>query len=90
MYYEWDEEKAEQNLLKHGVAFQEAFTVFKDPKYKEIYDPEHSEDEDRYIIRGISKKGRLLVVSYTERGNNIRLISARKATKEEIKGYEEN
>ena len=68
MNFEWDEEKAGANLEKHGVSFEEAKTVFDDPLYVDFYDPDHSADEHRYIIIGESQQGRLLVVSYTERG----------------------
>lgn len=76
MEFEWNEEKAASNLLKHKVSFEEAKTVFDDPLYVDFYDPDHSYDEDRYIIIGKSLQGRLLLVSYTERSNAIRLISA--------------
>ena len=67
MEFEWDEEKASANLEKHGVSFEEAKTVFADPLYVDFYDPDHSNDEHRYIIIGESQQGRLLLVSYTER-----------------------
>lgn len=89
MQYEWDENKADVNLIKHGVAFEEAETVFDDPLYVDFYDPDHSVSENRYIIIGESCKQRLLFVSYTERGDIVRLISAREATLSEKKGYEE-
>jgi uncharacterized DUF497 family protein len=89
MEFEWDESKAAVNLSKHGVAFEEAKTVFNDPLYIDFYDPDHSHDERRYLIIGESRQGRLLLVSYTERGNVIRLISAREATRTERKVYEE-
>ena len=87
--FEWDEEKAETNLRKHGVSFEEAPTVFADPLAMTIPDPDHSTDEDRFITIGDSNKKRLLVVVYTERRKKIRLISARKATHAERKKYEE-
>jgi uncharacterized protein len=87
--FEWDEEKAEENLKKHGVDFNEAKTVFNDPLAITICDPDHSIDEERYIDIGFSSKGRLIVVSYTERGNNIRIISSRKSLKKERENYEE-
>lgn len=90
MTFEWDEAKATANLAKHGVAFDEAKTVFDDPFYVDFYDPEHSGDEPRYIIIGTSRQGRLLIVSYTERANAIRLISARELTPTEREAYEEN
>jgi len=87
--FEWDEEKAEANLRKHDVGFDEATTVFSDPLSVTIPDPDHSEDEDRYIDIGISDRGLVLVVVYLERGENIRIISCRKATAAERKLYEE-
>ena len=89
MKSEWDENKAATNLLKHRVSFNEAKTVFDDPLYVDFYDPDHSDDEQRYIIVGQSQKGRLLIVSYTERANTIRLISAREVTQRERKTYEQ-
>jgi uncharacterized DUF497 family protein len=89
MQFEWDENKAERNLSKHGVSFEEAKTVFDDPLYVDFYDPDHSEDEERYLIVGESNQGRVLIVSYTERGNSIRLISAREVTRTEREAYEE-
>ena len=87
--FEWDENKAEENVTKHGVSFEEARTVFNDPFSITIYDPDHSAYEDRCIDVGLSSEGRTLVVSYTERGENIRIISSRGATKRERRGYEE-
>ena len=89
MQFEWSENKAASNLSKHGVSFEEAKTVFEDPLYVDFYDPDHSEDEERYLIVGQSSRGRLLIVSYTERGDSIRLISARELTREERSAYEE-
>ena len=89
MEFEWNRDKAEANLSKHGVSFDEAKTVFDDPLYIDFYDPDHSEDEDRYIIIGQSQEHRLLIVSYTEREDKIRLISAREATRTEKDAYEE-
>jgi hypothetical protein len=89
MKFEWDENKAEKNLLKHQVSFDEAKTVFDDPLYIDFYDPDHSVDEDRYLIVGQSNQERILIVSYTERANLIRLISAREVTRQERKVYEE-
>ncbi len=88
LIFEWDENKADENLRKHDVSFEEAKTVFNDRFSLTIYDPDHSIDEDRYIDIGLSSKGRFIVVSYTERGKNIRIISSRKAKKKEQKGYE--
>jgi len=87
--FEWDEEKAEANVKKHRVSFDEATTVFIDPFSITIPDPAHSVDEQRYIDLGSSDKGRVLVVVYTERGSNVRIISCRKATSSERKLYEE-
>lgn len=89
MQFEWDDNKAASNLSKHEVSFEEAKTVFDDPLYVDFYDPDRSEDEERYLIVGESNRGRLLIVSYTERGNSIRLISAREVTRTEREAYEE-
>jgi uncharacterized protein len=67
MKFEWDGNKAARNFLKHGVSFEEAKTVFDDPLYIDFYDPDHSEDEARYLIIGASNRRRLMIVSYTER-----------------------
>jgi uncharacterized DUF497 family protein len=87
--FEWDEEKDRANRRKHGVGFDEAKTVFNDPRSITISDEQHSAEEDRYLDLGFSAQGRLIVVSYTERGANIRIISCRKATKSERKAYEQ-
>jgi len=87
--YEWDHEKSERNFSKHGVSFEEAATVFDDPLYVDFYDPDHSIDEHRYLIMGQSSAGRLLIVSYTERDDVVRLISAREVTSAERRAYEE-
>ncbi len=89
MRFDWDENKAVSNRSKHGVSFEEAKTVFDDPLYVDFYDPAHSEEEDRYLIVGESNQRRLLIASYTERGNLIRLISAREVTRTERKVYEQ-
>lgn len=86
--FEWDEEKAKANFKKHRVSFDEATTVFIDPFSTTVPDPHHSVDEQRYIDLGSSGKGRVLVVVYTERGSNIRIINCRKATSSERKLYE--
>ena len=88
MRFDWDENKTVSNRSKHGVSFEEAKTVFDDPLYVDFYDPNHSEEEDRYLIVGESSQRRLLIASYTERGNLIRLISAREVTRTEMKVYE--
>ena len=90
MSFEWNEEKAGTNLEKHGVSFEEAQTVFDDPLFVDFYDSEHSLEEHRYIILGESRQARLLLVSYTERGGVIRLISSREATSAERRDYEES
>lgn len=87
--FEWDPEKAQKNLQKHEVSFEEASSVFDDPMFITLLDDEHSDDEERYITIGISDKTRLLLVAHTERDNRIRIISARKATNHEEKFYEE-
>lgn len=87
--FEWDEAKEELNRNKHGVSFDEAKTVFNDPRALTVHDTEHSDEEDRYLDVGMSFRGRVLVVSYTDRGRNIRIISCRKATKFERKTYEQ-
>ncbi len=84
-----DKDKAEENLKKHEVSFEEATTVFVDPLSVTIPDPLHSEDENRFVITGLSHEQRQLVVVFTERGQNIRIISARLATSRERKKYEE-
>lgn len=88
--FEWDENKAEINERNHGVSFDEAQTVFLDNLSVMKPDVEHSNTEERLLIIGTSHKNRVIVVSYTERGDNIRLISARKATRHERKQYEED
>ena len=89
MNFEWDDNKATSNLSKHKVSFEEAKTVFDDPLYVDFYDPDHSDDEERYLIVGELNRGRLLIVSYTERGDSIRLISAREVTQSEREAYQE-
>ena len=84
----WDSSKASLNKRKHGVSFEEAQTVFYDENAIEYFDPDHSEDEDRFIMLGFSFKLRMLVVCYCVRaGNAIRIISARKATRHEAENY---
>ncbi len=89
MEFEWDKNKDEANLSKHEVPLDEAKTVFADPLYIDFYDPDHSDEEERYIVIGKSRQHRILIVSYTERDNKVRLISARKATRKEREDYEE-
>ena len=88
--FKWDPNKAKRNLEIHGVSFDEASTAFKDPLSLVIYDPLHSEIEDRFVLIGTSFANRLLVVVHTERDDLIRIISARKANKHERKYYEKN
>jgi uncharacterized DUF497 family protein len=88
MRFEWDREKAKKNLRKHRVSFDEAMTVFYDPLSATFNDSDHSIDEERFITIGYSSHGRLLVVSHTERGKTIRIISARSATARERKRHE--
>lgn len=87
MLFEWDDGKAAANRAKHGVSFDEALSCFYDPEQVAFYDPDHSGDEDRELLIGHSRRGRLLVVAYTLRGSVIRLISARRATRKETKAY---
>lgn len=87
MQFEWDDDKAQANRAKHSVSFDEARTCFYDLDQVAFYDPEHSQDEDRELLIGHSDQGRLLIVSYTLREPVIRLISARKATRREVKFY---
>jgi uncharacterized protein len=89
MKFEWDQDKALSNLSKHGVAFEEAKSVFDDALYVDFYDPDHSGDEARYLIVGASNRGRLLIVSYTEKDGSTRLISAREVRRSEREVYEE-
>jgi hypothetical protein len=85
--FEWDPQKAERNMRKHGTSFDEAITVFSDPMALTFLDTDHSETEDRSRTYGVSNIGRLLVVVHTERRNKLRIISARKATRYEKSIY---
>lgn len=87
MDFEWDTEKANTNVEKHGVEFAEASTVFADAFALTIFDPDHSSSEDRYITIGLSDRGRLLIVWHTDRREITRLIGARLANKLETKAY---
>ena len=89
MEFEWNREKASLNLEKHNISFQEASTVFNDPLSVTFRDPDHSIGESRYVIIGLSKFRQLLVVAYTDREDRIGIISARKATRQERRFYEE-
>jgi len=92
--FEWDLNKARSNQSKHGVSFEEAATVFRDPKALSIFDDEHSTNEDRWVTIGISNTGRLLVVCHTFQKNDennisVRIFSGRRAIKKEIKQYKD-
>lgn len=89
LVFEWDEKKARANHQKHGVSFELGSTVFGDPHAVTILDYSHSLKEERYVTIGMSDLGPLIVVCHTDRGNRIRIISARKATKIEKRQYEE-
>jgi uncharacterized protein len=90
LLFEWDTDKARKNIKIHGVSFDEASTAFRDTLSLTIHDPLHSDEEDRVILIGNSCANRVLVIVHTERGDKIRIISARKATIKERKQYEEN
>ncbi|HKA54662.1 MAG TPA: BrnT family toxin [Candidatus Binatia bacterium] len=89
MKFEWDPRKARRNLRKHGIDFDEASTVFADILSITIPDPDHAEDEERWVTMGLSNRQRLLVVVHTEEGETIRIISARTADRLERRKYEE-
>jgi uncharacterized protein len=88
MWFEWDRNKARDNYRKHKVSFDEAVTVFYDPLAATFSDPDHSIREERFLTIGYSSRGRLLVISYTEREAMIRIISARRATTKERRSHE--
>jgi len=88
LIFEWDQHKAVKNMAVHGITFDEASTAFKDALSLTIYDPLHSDEEDRFVLIGNSYQNRLLTVVHAERGDRIRIISSRKATKNERKQYE--
>ena len=92
MLFEWDENKNQQNIKKHGVSFEEAQTVFFDPLTKVAPDPDHSDGEDRFIALGHSANHRLLLVihCFRDKDEKVRILSARKLTKSERKQYEED
>ena len=91
MIYEWDPKKASRNLKLHKVSFEEATSVFTDPFALTFDDPEHSLDEQRYITIGTSKKHRILFLSHADRGEDqVRIISARPATRHEAYAYQES
>jgi uncharacterized DUF497 family protein len=87
--FEWDSGKASANLRQHGVSFEEASSVFGDPLAMLMADPDHSADEERYLLLGLSARQTLLVVAFAERAPRTRLISARPATRHERRQYEE-
>ncbi len=87
--FEWDKSKARSNRAKHGIDFVEATTVFGDPLALTGFDPDHSIDEDRFVTVGATIDGNLMVVTYTDRGDRIRIISARKATRKERSDYQD-
>ncbi|MBI1966358.1 MAG: BrnT family toxin [Gemmatimonadetes bacterium] len=87
--FTWNHRKAAANARKHGVTFREASSAFADPLSITVADPEHSSSEERFVLIGLSHRGRLLVVAHTERGDTIRIINARPATRHERRTYEE-
>ena len=89
MHFEWDQKKAATNRRKHGVTFEEATNALRDMFSATAHDPDHSDNEERFVTFGISSQGRLLAVSHTDRGDAIRIISARLATNIERQIYEE-
>ena len=89
MVFEWDARKAEQNLKKHGVSFDEAASAFSDPFALTINDPDHSLDEPRFVTIGMTAEQRLVTIAHTDRGDAVRLIGARQATRKERQDYEE-
>ncbi|MBI5031792.1 MAG: BrnT family toxin [Chloroflexi bacterium] len=90
MLFEWSDFKARQNQKKHHVSFEEGATIFHDPFIATMPDPDHSEEEERYISIGLSVKKRLLVVTHTERNNRTRIINCRKPTPSERRIYEQS
>ena len=88
--FEWDPFKSQQNVKKHGVSFREGLTAFADRHSYTISDPEHFKGEYRFLLLGYSSSGNLLVISHTERGDRIRIISVRRATKQERKQYKQD
>ena len=90
MRFAWDKKKASRNLDKHSISFEEGATVFGDPLSNSFPDPDHSIEEQRFVIIGLSDRGRILVVAHTDDGELVRIISAREATYGERKSYEES
>ena len=89
MQFEWDPGKAQENLEKHGLSFDEASTAFGDPLASTIYDPDHSHSERRFLLFGLTARGSYVVVSFTDRNGTIRVVTARYMTRSEIRGYEQ-
>ena len=89
MRFTWDPEKAESNIAKHGVSFEEASTAFGDPLSRTQPDPLHSDEEDRLILMGLTNAGRLVIIAHADRGETVRMISARLATPGERRRYEQ-
>ena len=89
MKFEWDPKKAEANLKIHGSTFEEGSTVFADPLAITFDDPDHSTGEHRFLTFGLSASGKPIVVSHTDRGDTLRIISAREMTRQEVKSYEQ-
>ena len=87
--FEWDAQKAQSNELKHGVTFVDAATAFGDPFSVTIPDPDHSVEEARFVLLGATYRGTIVVVVHTDRGENIRIISARRATRAERRAYDQ-
>ncbi len=88
MQFEWHPEKARKNLEKHGISFDEAATVFGDSLAVTIGDPDHSQDERRFLTTGLSRRQRLIIVAHTDRDDRVRIFSAREVTPAERKQYE--
>ena len=88
MEFEWDDAKAARNLRIHRVSFEEAMTTFNDPLALTHADEDHSNKEARFMLLGMSREGRLLMTVFAERGERVRIISSRRATRREVRGYE--
>lgn len=88
-WFEWDLAKAEENLRKHGVSFDDAATAFADPLSVTVSDPDHSDDEHRFVLVGRALRAGIVVVVHTDRGDNVRIISARLAAPREVRKYEQ-
>ena len=88
MRFEWDPGKAQGNLARHGLSFDEAATVFGDPLAVTIHDPDHSQEEERFLTTGLSNRHRLIIVAHTEREGRVRIITARDVTPRERSQYE--